>query len=145
MVFAILLRFVDHNVRFFPMVVNYWPSEAVFVEGLNNKEDVNDKVNKRVDGIMDPFKEVLNLLRGISSISKARQGKAPAMKMSGRRGGKTNKLISRSPHRSNVPQLSIVAQLFQFNAWGESNCIFFYSICCPPPHSVGYPIGSYDR
>ena len=88
----------------------------MFVEGLNNKEDVNDKVNKRVDGIMDPFKEVLNLLRGISSISKARQGKAPAMKMSGRRGGKTNKLISRSPHRSNVPQLSIVAQLFQFNA-----------------------------
>ena len=69
-------------------------------------------------------------------------GKAP-MKMSGRRGGKTNKLISRSPHRSNVPQLSIVAQLFHR---GESNCIFSYSICCPPPHSAGYPIAeSYDR
>ena len=46
-----------------PMVANYRSSDAVFAEGLNNKEDVNDKVNKRVDGrIMDPFKEVLNLL-----------------------------------------------------------------------------------
>ena len=63
MVFAILLMFVDHHVPFFPMVASYRSSDVVFAEGLNNKEDVNDKVNKRVDGrIMDPFKEVLNLL-----------------------------------------------------------------------------------
>ena len=92
MVFAILLRFVDHISHFFPMVANYWSSDAVFAEGLNNKEDVydkedvndkeglnvkedvNDKVNKRVDGIMDPFKEVLNLPWGISSISFPRRG-----------------------------------------------------------------------
>ena len=57
------------------MVANYWFSDAVFVEGLSNKEDVNDKVNKRVGGkIMDPFKKELNLLWGISSISFPRQG-----------------------------------------------------------------------
>ena len=66
---------IDHHVPLFPMVANYRSSDAVFAEGLNNKEDVNDKVNKRVDGrIMDPFKEVLNLLWGISSISFPWQG-----------------------------------------------------------------------
>ena len=45
------------------MVATYRSSDVVFAEGLNNKEDVNDKVNKRVDGkIMDALKEVLNLL-----------------------------------------------------------------------------------
>ena len=70
-----LLRFIDHHFPFFPMVAKYRSSDVVFAEGLNNKEDVNDKVNKRVDGrIMDPFKVVLNLLWGISSISFPRQG-----------------------------------------------------------------------
>ena len=65
MVFAILLRFVDHHVPFFSdgRQLLIQRGDAVFAEGLNNKEDVNDKVNKRVDGkIMDPFKKELNLL-----------------------------------------------------------------------------------
>ena len=67
-----LLTIMSH---FFLMVANYWSSDAVFAEGLNNKEDVNDKVNKRVDGkITDPFKEVLNLHWGISSIFFPREG-----------------------------------------------------------------------